>query len=461
MRVPLLFAGITCLLAVGFAAVGETVLRRRSSDLWSWNESFLVGLGVCAALVFPLSLALPGQALNGILVVLASCALYRFGVRRKRERQPSLPKRAAGRFDRGETALVAAIALVAGAFVALNFRYSYLWDGFSIWASKAQLLYHYGGSHRQWFPGDDYDARLLTYPPLVPLYEALVSKVGLRFDFDSFKSVFLVFYVSLLAGTYAAGRALLPRRLALAATLLVALLPGVSTHVSAGGYADMPLAAYVAAVTAAALASDSRSSGGHPLPWLIGSLMMVKSEGIVLATLAVVGIVLARTQARQEPRLARSTIVKAAAVIAGFGALRIGYLSWLGIRDTTYGPFDSMHLQRAPTRIAEVARLCWESLINPSEWGLFWAAFLAATAILVCSSAGWRQTWLALTICAGLATHAAVFLFTNWEVALHVRQAHGRLLMQLSPAATVVILLAYRRSRDLIARIDPTPQITS
>ena len=66
---------VTALLALGFAAVGEVFLRRASRDLVSWNESFLAGVAICAAALFPLSLGLPHGALWAELVLIALCAL--------------------------------------------------------------------------------------------------------------------------------------------------------------------------------------------------------------------------------------------------------------------------------------------------------------------------------------------------------------------------------------------------
>ncbi len=461
MRIPVLAFGISLLIAAGFAAVGETVLRRRSRDPWGWNESFLVGLGVCAALLFPFSLVWPRQASNGILILLALCVIHRFAGRKRREGTGAIPNPRAP-LQPAEIALLAAVGLVAAAFAALNFRYSYLWDGFQIWASKAQLLYHHGGLTRQWFPGDGYDARLLAYPPLVPLYEALVARIGLRFDFDAFKPVFLVFYASLLLSTYAAGRAALPRRLALSAVLLVTLLPAISTHTSAGGYADMPFGAFVAGAVAAALRrTPEDSTARSAFPWLVGSLSTVKPEGSVLALLATAGAVLFLLPGRRDPARIVRAFSRGFVVLAGFATVRLGYLAWLGIAETTYGPIDRAHLKRALILLGPVARLTGEVLANSSEWGLFWPAFLAAAGVLVLWSPDRRETWLAISTSAAIAAYAAIFLFTNWDVTLHVRQAYPRLLAQISPAAAVVLLLAYRRLRDRISRMDPSLKLAA
>ncbi len=94
VRLPFLELLLTAVLAAGFATVGEAVLRRRIRDLAGANEAMLVGMGVCAAALFPLSLALPRRALLaeavGIFGALAFSVVARF-----RDRRP------AARPDRG------------------------------------------------------------------------------------------------------------------------------------------------------------------------------------------------------------------------------------------------------------------------------------------------------------------------------------------------------------------------
>ena len=138
MTVPWLELGISVALAAGFACVGEIVLRRRSSALAAWNESFLAGMGACAAALFPLSLILPGRAVlaTAALLLLASVWV----VASRLVRRPAAPRSGPQPLDPGTRLVLGLAALVALCFAALNFRYNYAWDGFQIWASKAQLL---------------------------------------------------------------------------------------------------------------------------------------------------------------------------------------------------------------------------------------------------------------------------------------------------------------------------------
>ena len=429
---------LTAVLAIGFAAVGETALRRRSRSLVSWNESFLAGMAFCAAALFPLSLLLPRSALRAELVLMGSCLLVTF-VRRARRPASAAPPAPARPKDTVHVVLLAAVVVVAVDFTAVDLRYSFGWDGFQIWASKAQLLYHRGGLDRLWYPGDTYDLRLVEYPPMVPLYEALLQVVRGQFDFDSFKPVFLPFYYSLLIGSYAAARAVARARLAAVATLMLALLPLNSTYNAAGGLADMPQTALVAGVVAAAL--RGRNSG-DALPWLIGGLAMVKPEGTILAAVACLAVLVAwRVEKRALRRLPWGRI----AIVAVFLGLRVGYVRWTGVADSVY-VVNRESLSAAVGRIPHVARACLVKMLSPRRWGLLWPAFgLAALVLARRGAAAERSLALATALAAGL--FATIFLFTTWPLDLHIDQAYARLLAQISPAAVVAIFAGWTRAR--------------
>lgn len=441
MRVPLLELFLTVCLAAGFAAVGEVVLRRRPRGLAGGNEAMLVGMGVCAAALFPLTLAFPHGAVVAEAAVLGAAVLY---VAVARFRGPRLAGRAATSApDPVARGILAAVALIACGFVALNFRFTYSWDGFLIWATKAQLLSHSGGLTREWFAGDVYDLRHLAYPPLVALYESLLSLLRGGFDFDKLKPIFPVFYFSMLVGTYAAARAVVSARLAAIATLLVCLVPALSTRHAAGAYADMPQAAVVAGVMAAGM---SRRDGA--LPWLIGSLTTVKAEGMILAALACVAVLL--IWLLESPRgVFRNTARRwrGIAVVAIFLVVRIAYVRWIRAPDAVYGEPLSLALFRIPV----VAWRCFVELMDPRQWGLFWLAFLASLGIVLIRGDS-RARCVAAATGAGLIVLMVPFLFTNWSLALHISQAYSRLASHLAPAAATVIVLGHAAVSARLAR---------
>jgi hypothetical protein len=446
----LLGTAIAGLLVLGFALVGEALLGRASRDLFAWNESFLIGSGACAAALLPLSLVFPSSALRLELGILLLSALAVTG-RRIRGGRPAEPSRWHGelagiRQDRVALILFAAVAAMVAFFAALNLWHGHTWDSVQVWATKAKRIYFEGGLSRSWFPEDPYDVRLLSYPTYVSFLEALFSRVRGSFDFDRLKPLFFFFYVSLMLGTYAAVRTVASRRWALAMALLVALLPELTTGPSAGAYVDMPMAAFVAAVVAASLRADEYPEGWRsPLPWLIGAMTTLKQEGMILA-LAACGTVLLSWILERPRRLGARLRAEwsAGLVVLLFVVARVGYVRWIAVHDTTWGPFDAAHRIRALQSVGLVLSLCTRMLLDPRTWGLFWPAFFVAAALLTAAKQT-RLTLLALAIAATIAVDSGIYLFTNWEIPVHIEGSFSRLLAQLAPAAAVVIGAAAQR----------------
>ena len=114
MSVPVWGIVLTALLVAGFAAAGETVLRRRASDAFAWNQAFLVGAGSAAALLFPLSLVFPGRALDVLLGLLGLALLWAVAGRFRRRSDTS----ARPPWTAMDVLLVALVALAVGVALA-------------------------------------------------------------------------------------------------------------------------------------------------------------------------------------------------------------------------------------------------------------------------------------------------------------------------------------------------------
>ncbi len=447
MRVPLVPILFTILIAGGFMALGEAILRRRVRDGATGNEALLTGMGAGAAALFLLSLAWPHGALRAVAVLLGAALLWAIGIRvfprLRPSREPAPDRPPSAPLDPAARLLFAALALEVAAFATLNFRYAYAWDGFVIWASKAQYLFQAGGLTREWYPTEQYDqVRVLNYPSLVPLWEALLALPSGRFDFGEMKPVFMVFYLSLLAGTYAMVRGRLSARAAALATLVVGLLPMLSTGYAAGGYADMPQAAIVAGVAGAALNERERA-----LPWLIGALTTVKAEGLLLAGLACGAVVLYWILSYGRNALGRLAPNRnAIAIVSAFLLLRLAYVRWIPVRDVVY----SGSLADAVGRVFFVGRLCLKELVDWTQWGLFWPGFFLAAAALLAGGTRHERV-LAAAVTGGLLILMVPFLFTTWSISLHVVQAYSRLAAQIAPAAAAVLILGYCNARDRLA----------
>ena len=137
-------------------------------------------------------------------------------------------------------------------------------DGLSIWAWRASLLFRRGALTRELWPEAGDNARVLAYPPLVPLLEAFIG--GLRGDSLSShcKAAVCLFYGSLGLSLYAAGRSIAGATPAIMMTAAVLVLPGMVAGTNLTGFADLPMAALVAAIFASVLEMRTIPIGARP-----------------------------------------------------------------------------------------------------------------------------------------------------------------------------------------------------
>lgn len=440
---------IAMVLAFCLAVVGDLLIHRQSVDLFEWNQSFLVGLSVTALAFVPASILLPGNALTATAVCLIVVGLL--GIRRLfglSSPQSTQGLRFALQNDKRSMVFLIVIGLVFFQFIVQNARFSYFWDGYQIWATKALVMYHTGALGKQWVaPGEQ--ERLTSYPHIVPLYEALVARIQGAFAWEALKPVFTVFYLSLLVAMVQAARLLVSLRIALAVTALVALLPAVSTRFSVGGYADMPQAAFLAATIAALLqiSIDSKADWRTPAPWLIGGLALVKNEGLLLALIVCTTVIFSWLLVRPAGLRARFRPYRSAtAIVAGSLSVRLLSMVWLHSNDPTYGPLDQAHFARAYANLLTVPRLCIQQMLIASEWGVFWPAFGLAV-IIVALLGSQRERAVVAGTAAALAAYTSIFYMTNWELSLHISQAFNRLLVQIAPLAALAMGVAYSRVR--------------
>lgn len=449
--------GIALLLAWGFASLGEWLRGAPARTARDWNESFLSGFGLSAALLVPLSMAIPGRALTALAVLVGLAAaggLLRRAVLRRTGARPTSDSRdrgAMGDVGRDPVALAAAaaIALAVLAFAVLNTRFTFGWDGFQIWVTKARVLFHEGSLTPLLFSEADYEGRIVGYPDAIPFFEAMLCLVRGGFDFGAVKPVFLVFYVALAAGAYSLARVFLSTRASLVAVAMLLWLPGMSLGLNLGGYADMPLGAAVAAAAGAALRFREDPRSARAAPWLIGSLAFYKNEGTLLAVgfcglmlLAAVGTV----EGRAFLRAAWKRIAVSGFVVAALLATAKLYVRWTKNPDDTYDRIDWAHIARAPKVLPVILRGVAAQLADPGHWWILWPAF-AVAAVVVALRGSRSERMVALGAFLVLSAYALTFLFTRWDVAVHVASSYDRLPEHVAALAVVTIAVAWERSK--------------
>jgi hypothetical protein len=179
-------------------------------------------------------------------------------------------------------------------------------DARAIWAFKAKVIYFEQGSYNEAFLDTERLHAKTRYPQLIPLAEAFVASVSGGFHEPAFKLLFPCFYVSLilLVGTELS-RAF-DRRYALLFTSLFASLPVFTIYANGGaasGYADLPLAFYVIALSTRLFRwLQEGSSDNLRLALLFTSLtVFTKTEGLALVLIVFLSTALAGWLAYGRP----------------------------------------------------------------------------------------------------------------------------------------------------------------
>ena len=441
---------IALFLAYCYAAAGDLLTGRRANSLWAWNQSFVVGLSLTTALLFPFSLLLRSHALLAIAALLIAAGSWRLCRTLKPSTAGSWLKRR-GRFERKDLltlAMFGVIAALAIQFIAQNALRACARDGYQIWATKSLVLYHRGAMTTDLLVPGGYD-RISAYPMMVSLYQALVCLLRGGFVFERTKPVFAFFFVSMLVSTFRAARGLRSTRVALGAVVLLASIPALTTDTNVEGYADMPQACLVAAVAAALLQEENLrrpASFREPLPWLCVGLLLVKNEGITLLSILCVVIGMFWIAGGPASFVRKCRLYwRPIAVVACGGILRLWMIYWVGGHDGTYSSLASAAAwSRAYGRRLEVPTLCLDRLMDFSQWGLLWPAFLLAIPIVLIGGQR-REKAAVLAAALAVAAYTSIFCFTNWDVFKHIITAYDRLMSQLAPLVVVVIGMAYMR----------------
>lgn len=193
----------------------------------------------------------------------------------------------------------------------------YVWDEWAIWSKKAVALYHFGGLEPDFFAGPAYASMHQDYPIGLPAVEAFIFSFMGRTDTATMHIQFVIL-LSAFAGSAAY---LCVRRganlLFVPFLLVVLIMPG--THsVLATGYADMPLAFFVAtgALSMGLWLEDGRRSRLPLAALLLAGAASIKAEGLFALFFVFAGAGVILVVRRSWRDLGRLVIVGIAAAAA-------------------------------------------------------------------------------------------------------------------------------------------------
>jgi hypothetical protein len=271
------------------------------------------------------------------------------------------------------------------------------------------------------------------------------------------KLLFPAFYLSLLALLYAAVRPFASRSFALCTAALFGALPaviGMANGGAASGYADLPLAYFVAALGVYLL---RYLQIGHPRELVVASLMaafasFTKGEG---ATLAAIGfLTLAGALAPWRTTLRRTVPV----ALAGLGVFVV-LLPWLHYRSLLPShlvgtPTEdlrelvfSTNAKVAASRVSVIIRsFAGQFLFSADLWGALWLCSLAALLLSKARGAygSARHGFLLAFVVLYLGTVGVAYMITQWDVGLLMAESLPRLLMHVAPLVLVWVSVEAR-----------------
>jgi hypothetical protein len=184
-----------------------------------------------------------------------------------------------------------------------------------------------------------------------------------------------------------------------------------------------------------------------PIPWLMAGLLTVKTEGIILFGASIIvalgAWIIRKSAGRSRPSILRGRRCCLEPLCFGWV-----YLSSLTAVDSTYGPVNGIYLRRALAFLPQILRLCWDEASNTSIWGWLWIGFPGAVAAVAIAGRA-RERAIAAAAVLTLACYTVAFGFSKWPLLEHVHSAYPRLLMQLTPAALLIVacIIPNRRGR--------------
>jgi hypothetical protein len=457
-NVALAALAIIAIELIGYAVF--LVLYRRARPLAGGEAlglAFGLGIGVVTFGMFYLSychVRLTPRRVTFFLTVLVTVSAF-FVARSRRGGPHQSPGLAIGRRFRDCSRMDRLLLLVLCGlflFVVADALSSPLlsFDSRTNFAVKAKQILYNEGIYSQDTYGPELADGHRRYPLLIPLAEALVCQMSGRYAERGMKLLFPAFYLSLLALLYAAVRPFASRSFALSAVALFGALPaliGMADGGAASGYADLPLAYFVAALGVYLL---RYLQIGHPRDLVVASLMaafaaFTKGEG---ATLAAIGfLTLAGALAPWRTTLRRTVPV----AFAGLGVF-VALLPWLHYRsllpthlvgtpnedllELVFSANAKVAARRLPLIIRSFAG---QFLLRADLWGALWWCSLAA--LLFPKARGVhgpaRHGFLLTFAVLYLGTVGVAYTVTQWDVGRLIPVSLPRLLMHVAPLVLV------------------------
>jgi hypothetical protein len=349
--------------------------------------------------------------------------------------------RGAGVEARQRAILWALAAMIALGVISAVMRGGMLgldWDGYAIWQLKAEAFF-LDGTFAILRDPVHFSYAHLDYPLLAPIQTWWVyAHFGGVADGWAQAAGFL-FYVDLLVVFWAAARRYVDRIAAGMGIAILACLPEATQH-AVSGFADIPLALGLLVIGALLVPflSESDTAAGAALPWALGTVTLIKNEGILAAVAALTVILgywiwIGRPNGRG---FGRSLALCLAAIVAANSPWLVAKRAWRLQNDLLEERVRTGAGESLPWRlgVALTGYVTQLARIGPwlPAWGLLIVLFPLGAA------ASWQRRvvvtvplWALLAV--QLTGYTVVYLITPLPLQAHMGSSVDRLILHLVP----------------------------
>ncbi len=430
------------LVLVWLAGLGAAaLLAGRTRLLWpEWlGLAWPLGAGVISLAIWLFGLVCSDVVLRGGIAALAvGLALLGWRAWRKNGAAPQAP-------GWSDLPLLVVVAGLAGYVVWLGPKVCLGWDALMIWEAKARLAWQQGGTLPVTYFAD---ADRTFSQPFYPLYLPYLEAWWYGWQGSPDQSVLwlipLCFVVAAALLLYGAVRRLGgPPWLGWMAAAALLAVPYLFSGVWGlfAGYADFPLAVlFLGAVGAALWWTEDRAPAALRLLAVLAALLpWVKREGRFLWF----GLILVPLLVLVVLRRWREALLLVAPGVVLMAAWQT-YLSFCHVvPDPTFAPVTFSAAAERWHRVGPIASAIGAELVLQDHWSILWP--LTALAILSFAIA---RRWLiaallATALAAPLSGALAAYLFsTSDNYFRHIELSIPRLIVQLAPAALLMVVLA-------------------
>jgi hypothetical protein len=412
----------------------------------------LVGMAWAGIVAATLATAGTRLGIAGLMLLTAGTGVAgAVQLRRARPRPTTSPRHRTDMLDLAVVAAALVPIAIVGGYALAAFRVKPLeeYDGWAMWGMKARAIAVLGSADRAVFASDAYDRLHLEYPLLLPALNSLPLQVAGGFSSNTVVLQCLAIGGAGLLAIWALFRDRVRPALLVGFVAAIAAAPAFFDQLGSG-YADVPLALFVAA----GLGAGSRWLLDGDTSWLalatlfFAAAAVTKNEGLLFAASAYVPLLAVAAGRR------RVVAVSAAIVVLVYAPWR-AYTAVYGLEAPDYDlsssfdlPLVAGRLDRAPVAAAELL----EQSLAPQRFSLLLVLGLGAMALALGPGARRLGVLAAGFTLLSLAGLTWIYVISPYDVTFYLSTNSRRVVMSLVLGVATLSPLLIEESARAVSR---------